>query len=209
MTETTFYLEEQYDELKKFVKSEFVLDNATLTGFIKGRDDVLNTIIESITEALIRYNEGIETVMKSDEVLRNHSEDYVMWVHSDGIHAISFTNALKEGIQKAIIELPFTFFLGGKNKVIVTALQILISTVKNNSYSLKPDETYIYGLCCLTQKQETGEYFSTQDIQKINEQGKDGVNYKELNDEMLMNSLISLEKKGLIRKAGTLYKLLF
>ena len=195
-----------YDALIKYVRGS-ILDKEMEKTIGEAR---FQKISEALTDAMIRYTEGIETACRSEDIMIKNETNPVTWVSKKTNKAIAVTRALKEFVRNSIISIPGVIAnCADKDSlsIVSTFLQILICTYINNSRELKDDEKYLYSLGYNFIKGEGGNYFSIDDIIECDEKTDKRLAGK-TKDE-IKSVYFALESYGLIDSAGELYKIVF
>lgn len=173
-------------------------------------EDRFQKISEALTDAMIRYTEGIETACKSEDIMIKKETNSVTWVSKKTNKAIAITRVLKEFVRNSIISIPVVIVnYADENSlsIVSTFLQILIYAYINNSRKLKDEEKYLYSLGYNFIKGEGGNYFSIDDIIECDEKTDKRLAGK-TKDE-IKSVYFALESYGLIDSAGELYKIVF
>lgn len=195
-----------YEALIKYVQTS-ILDEEIKKTIGEAR---FPQISEALTDAMIRYTEGIETACRSEDIMIKNETNPVTWVSKKTNKAIAVTRALKEFVRNSIISIPGVIAnCADKDSlsIVSTFLQILICTYINNSRELKDDEKYLYSLGYNFIKGEGGNYFSIDDIIECDEKTDKRLAGK-TKDE-IKSVYFALESYGLIDSAGELYKIVF
>ena len=195
-----------YDALIKYVRGS-ILDKEMEKTIGEAR---FQKISEALTDAMIRYTEGIETACRSEDIMINKETNPVTWVSKKTNKAIAITRALKEFVRNSIISIPnaiANYADGGSLSIVSTFLQILIYAYINNSRELKDEEKYLYSLGYNFIKRKGGSYFSIDDIIECDEKTDKRLTRKTKDEIKSVYS--ALKSYGLIDSAGELYKIVF
>lgn len=195
-----------YNDLVEYVKKN-LLDEKTKK---KLSIEEFDSISEALTDALIRYTEGIETALKSEEVSIGRETKPATWVDKKTNKSIAVTKSIREFVIGTIIALPTIikdYVNGDKLSIVSTFLQIVISVYINNRRELNDKEMYLYSLGYYHIKEHNEHYFTIKDVITYDH------NIDNLLDDMTEDSIkhiySKLESYGLIKSAGGLYQIVF
>lgn len=150
MSERYYTVEGNFTDLCNIVKQQFGITKELINEEENG-DALLQGITNTLTDALIRFSEGICTSLASQELFIEKAQN-VQYVSASGVHALSFSHTIKTTVIGCIISLPICFFemfLRNDNGLffVSTFFQILISQLVLNYKKLEEEESNIYALC--------------------------------------------------------------
>lgn len=151
MSERYYTVEGNFTDLCNIVKQQFGITKELINEEENG-DVLLQGITNTLTDALIRFSEGICTSLASQELFIEKAQN-VQYVSASGVHALSFSRTIKTTVIEYIKSLPICFFemfLYNNNNGLVfvsTFFQILISQLVLNHKKLEEEESSIYAFC--------------------------------------------------------------
>lgn len=207
------------DQLLQYIRNQF--EGESMLSYIadeKERSDAERCLYQGLTDALIRYNEGILSALASQETVVQTTLDNVKWVSNDGVHSISFSGSMKSLIDQLARSLPAFFFgwLTSQEYVFIsTFLQAMVSALMDNINVLDNEEAYVYAICLDFTRVNKNKYFSVEDLCSHNEiinQGLETLNQfkvKHVSEEQIEKSCLALCEHKLLRHSGTRYKIIW
>lgn len=168
-----------FEELHHYVKNELLnadetkkklreLDKFELNGC--GAEE----ITVAITDALIRYTEGIDNAIESQEENSIDENQNVRWVSQDRRLSISITEAMKYLINTLLFVIIDVIIVDREqiDREVVTTMVLscvvqIMQYVHQNIHELSKKEMYVYTICLASSEWRYDKFFSETDALKM------------------------------------------
>lgn len=206
--EQQFIIKETRDVLEKTIQAML---SSPSTADAPSHAVSVNDLTFPITDALIRYQEGISCSLRSREE-EGSPDAEVQWISQDGQHAICLTKALKDflvnlfadGVVKLICH-----DLQLSSLILSTFIQAMISLYMEYKRKLPDTERYVLALCYYLSAKKNIKIFTAATLVSFNLQfeGKEG--YSVLTEEIINECITSLKQYGFFEPCGDAYRIIY
>lgn len=190
------------EELKTSLSSD---DTGT---FFQENAEIMSS---SVTDALIRYQEGISCSLRSKEE-EGSPDAHVQWISRDGLHAICVTENLKKILNRLLSGAAVQIICYKKSTlelVLSTFIQAAISLYMEYKRELMEPQGYVLALCYQLAVDRHMKIFTIDTLFSYNLEYKQKNNYMPLSKKEIEACITSLQRYGFFVPCGNGYRTIY